>query len=112
MSQTDKSNWIDALRSGKYKQGKPYLNINNTEFSCLGVLCELQLKTESLHKEMDKGTKLVYYDLYVCGLPEKLIDKFSIQFNYSIMDKLLGMNDRLNGFNEIAEYIELNVEVI
>ena len=33
--------WVKALRSGKYKQGKGYLNRYNDTFCCLGVLCEL-----------------------------------------------------------------------
>lgn len=36
--------WVAALRSGEYKQGKGFLNINDNEFCCLGVLCELAVK--------------------------------------------------------------------
>jgi hypothetical protein len=32
--------WITALRSGRYQQGKGYLRSNN-EYCCLGVLCEV-----------------------------------------------------------------------
>lgn len=32
--------WIEALRSGKYKQGQYRLRQNN-EFCCLGVACEI-----------------------------------------------------------------------
>ena len=36
-----KAKWIAALRSGKYKQGKKFLNKEGTRFCCLGVLCDL-----------------------------------------------------------------------
>ncbi len=32
--------WIEALRSGKYQQGRGQLHINN-QFCCLGVLCDI-----------------------------------------------------------------------
>lgn len=37
MNKTKAINWVNALRSGKYKQGDYYLR-NNNEFCCLGVL--------------------------------------------------------------------------
>jgi len=36
-----KKQWVDALRSGKYKQGRDYLRNKRDEFCCLGVLCDL-----------------------------------------------------------------------
>lgn len=39
-----KAEWLDALRSGNYKQGKGYLKDNKDEFCCLGVLCDLYAK--------------------------------------------------------------------
>ena len=35
--------WLDALRSGKYKQGREALHEDN-EFCCLGVACDLYAK--------------------------------------------------------------------
>ncbi len=35
-----KAKWIEALRSGKYKQGKGVLRYGD-EFCCLGVLCDV-----------------------------------------------------------------------
>lgn len=32
--------WITALRSGEYKQGKGYLKVDN-EYCCLGVYCDV-----------------------------------------------------------------------
>ena len=38
-----KKRWVEALRSGEYKQGKYYLK-NGDDFCCLGVLCDLHRK--------------------------------------------------------------------
>jgi hypothetical protein len=35
-----KAKWVEALRSGEYKQGKGLLAEDN-KFCCLGVLCEV-----------------------------------------------------------------------
>ena len=35
--------WVDALKSGNYKQGISYLNKKN-KFCCLGVLCDVVKK--------------------------------------------------------------------
>ena len=41
MNKRVKTQWIKALRSGKYKQGRGSLrNLDNT-YCCLGVLCDL-----------------------------------------------------------------------
>lgn len=41
MDQELKQNWVDALRSGKYKQARSVLRTKNNEFCCIGVLCDL-----------------------------------------------------------------------
>jgi hypothetical protein len=33
--------WLDALRSGKYEQGKLMLKPTESSYCCLGVLCEI-----------------------------------------------------------------------
>lgn len=35
-----KKKWVEALRSGKYKQGKEALCFGD-KYCCLGVLCEI-----------------------------------------------------------------------
>lgn len=40
MNQEFKKEWIDALRSGKYEQGKNQL-VDNGKYCCLGVACDL-----------------------------------------------------------------------
>lgn len=44
MNQEIKNKWVDALLSGKYKQGMGMLRNRNNKFCCLGVLCDLYSK--------------------------------------------------------------------
>ena len=39
-----KEKWVEALRSGEYKQGTNYLRSHNDRFCCLGVLCDIAEK--------------------------------------------------------------------
>lgn len=50
MNSLVKERWLEALRSGKYKQAQNLLkhtdkNNENPEFCCLGVLCELAVES-------------------------------------------------------------------
>ena len=111
ISLQDKSDWITALKSGKYKQGKGVLNREDKEFCCLGVLCELQMKPEMLEKIKHNEFNFSYSKAWT-NLPSALLNKFHTSNRDSIIKELISMNDGDSGFNEIAEYIELNVEVI
>lgn len=44
MNQEIKRKWIQALRSGAYKQGKNMLQSSKGEFCSLGVLCDIFVK--------------------------------------------------------------------
>ena len=39
-----KAKWVEALRSGEYRQTKGYLHRNGGGFCCLGVLCDVAVK--------------------------------------------------------------------
>ena len=43
MNQEIKRRWVEALRSGEYKQGREALKCQG-QFCCLGVLCDLHAK--------------------------------------------------------------------
>lgn len=53
-----KADWLTALRSGEYKQGKGYLKnevIGSPQYCCLGVLCELAVKAGVIEEsELDQ----------------------------------------------------------
>ena len=91
--------WIEALRSGKYKQGKGYLK-KGDYYCCLGVFCEvIGLKgTVVPDREWDQ----VYeYEGEHCTLP----DKVKVLFDNLNVDTLIGLNDRGSSFVEIADQL-------
>jgi hypothetical protein len=99
-----KQPWIDALRSGDYKQGRNALNLNG-RFCCLGVLCEI---TNDIHKT---ARRVDDFTLYFGG--DGIVSPTAVEFfglpefaSYRLMD----MNDiELKSFSEIADWIEENL---
>lgn len=49
-----KAAWVEALRSGKYQQGKNYLN-SEGRYCCLGVLCELAVEAGVTGRNAPEG---------------------------------------------------------
>jgi hypothetical protein len=41
MNSEVKAKWLEALRSGRYRQRRHYLHTTDDSFCCLGVLCDL-----------------------------------------------------------------------
>lgn len=113
MDQQLKMEWVEALRSGKYKQGKSYLkSCDGTAHCCLGVLAELYVakgKGEwNVYGEDDprnptitiEGKKDFDPDAF---LPEATLDERT-QLQLSKMNDEGGKS-----FSEIADYIEVNL---
>lgn len=46
MNKKIKAKWLEALRSGDYKQGKGQLRNEKNNFCCLGVLCNLHAEAK------------------------------------------------------------------
>ena len=107
MDKALKAKWLEALRSGKYKQGRKKLRSEDDEFCCLGVLCDIsgqgQWKLEPssycYYKEEER-------DFY--GLPSFMVN---IDGARGVWGELVTMNDidKLS-FPEIAEWIEKNIK--
>lgn len=97
-----KRRWVEALRSGKYEQGKSNL-FKNDKFCCLGVACvvagieTITIKNWSLIPILDDN-----FD----SVPTILRDSHDID-NVSMI--LARMNDSGASFSEIAAYIEVNL---
>ena len=54
--------WVEALRSGKFKQGKNFLHsIEGDTFCCLGVACELAVKEGIIPEPILKDTGTYVY---------------------------------------------------
>lgn len=84
-----KAKWVEALRSGKYEQGKYYLS-KGGKFCCLGVLCDV--------RGLPTGRN---NDLY----PYPVQDVLSAHDCAVLTD----MNDKGKSFAEIADYIEQHI---
>lgn len=106
-----KAKWIEALRSGRYAQGKNYLRVKDT-YCCLGVLCDI---TGTEWKPMDgsdcygsKGWTGIPnpYECY----PKEIIPAMQQDVKDESLQWLLSrMNDDGKSFNEIADWIEENL---
>ena len=107
--------WIDALRSGDYKQGANYLKRSIGELKihcCLGVLCELY--NESNEKLDEKyiwdspSIEIHVFDGSSGALPSKVMNWAEIRTeDGSIGDiTLTRENDLGKPFTEIANTIE------
>lgn len=103
-----KTEWIDALRSGKYRQTKGVLKRGAEHggpfsYCCLGVLCEVQGAESS--RETD-CRDIFNYEERAYTPPFK----FCGGLTGSEMDVLVSMNDSQgNNFAQIADYIEENI---
>ena len=100
--------WVDALRSGDYKQGKHYLE-SDGNYCCLGVACRIQVPSAnlSLKSWIRYEHDGVSYTV-LNKMPKLLIGDEENEF----VSMLARMNDRDVSFNEIANWIEENVEFI
>lgn len=100
MTDQQKSEWVSALRSGKFKQGtaqlKREIGDGTFEYCCLGVA----EKVLNLGSHSIENLAISNY-----GESEPIFLDFDLQAS------LAGMNDRGLVFNTIAGYIEQNVNV-
>ena len=116
-----KKKWVEALRSGDYKQGKTCLKQidfdGETRHCCLGVLAEIcEVPNEIL------GGSLYTFnfprsDKYMFFRSTALLDKnFEMKhfiYGYSNIRTLMRMNDSGDyTFEDIADYIEKHVPMM
>lgn len=103
-----KKEWVDALRSGKYKQTRGKLKSRAGGFCCLGVLCEV-MGIKPVWRSEDKspvhGEYL--YDSEECILTHNLRLRAGISPHEE--GALIDLNDNGKKFPEIANWIEENL---
>lgn len=95
--------WVDALRSGDYKQTKKTLhNLDDGGFCCIGVACVVwEIATPE-----EIGVKLGVYDVSKGDRPFYNYWQSMKNGLKTAQSKLIGMNDRGHTFAEIADFIE------
>jgi|SRR5690606_2418711 len=119
MDASVKKLWIQALRSGKYTQGRDFLkkrdSDNNAQYCCLGVLCELALAVgvvESTNWYEFDNTTCYYKDSEGYSdshWPTPKVRNWA-GLTLTQITELGSMNDsRRMTFEQIAEYIEENL---
>jgi hypothetical protein len=94
-----KKKWVEALRSGKYRQGYGYLRYVTDEFCCLGVLCDIYDKTLWIRNAWN-----YFYKYQVGTIPGEIADKIGITIDEQ--SALITKNDRPEDFSGIADFIE------
>jgi hypothetical protein len=122
MNKEIKTLWIDALRSGKYKQTIGTLK-SSTGHCCLGVLCELYIENTGVGTWITKSniytvdpSSLTFKDTFnmreaITCLPTSVQRWAEVDKNPTV--KFLGtnmllsiINDQKNSFEKIADLIE------
>lgn len=111
MNQEWKAKWLEALRSGEYKQCREKLRDNQDKFCCLGVFCDIYDPDRWDLVSPNSERPYLYYGglrreaSYIPGPIRK-------EVGLSLVDcrDLSSMNDeRQMSFAEIADYIEVNL---
>src|ERR1051325_8479035 len=104
MNKKIKKLWINALRSGKYKQTRGKLRYDDT-YCCLGVLCDLHRKITKNKWKPDNCPRHYEYFGEKGALPKKVYSWAKITDDNQ--QALIDLNDNLNAtFKKIANYIE------
>jgi hypothetical protein len=107
MDPTLKRQWIDALRSGKYQQGKKALRTDENKFCCLGVLCDISGKGEWRYEEpIPDAPKRSRWAYVIDGFVSRDLLPHAPTFGIVYETVLSEMNDEGHTFEEIADYIQ------
>lgn len=100
----NRKKWVEALRSGKYKQGKYGLRSKDDCWCCLGVGADVMGCTwRQVNPMWQTASVGGFYDVNV--LPVPLVAEFGLDYVAQVV--LVKMNDSEGkDFNQIADYIE------
>jgi hypothetical protein len=123
MKESVKNLWVEALRSGEFKQGTGELKNSDNAYCCLGVLCEIYSKEMKRMKK--KAPKFEEDNSYLNKqgvLPEEVMkwsgmnsEEGSLNNSYKIKANLknstsysylITLNDDGASFKRIAQIIE------
>lgn len=127
MNEEIKTQWVQALRSGDYEQGKGVLQ-GDGKFCCLGVLCDLAEKAgviegeNAQHSRTDYEIVRGYSDGYAHSftqteiLPMRVRDWAETDSSPTVTtdggyrhSSLAELNDEGSTFDEIADLIEIHL---
>lgn len=114
--------WVQALRSGQYKQGVGELHPSSKSYCCLGVLCDLyrieqgkgewvwqKQHTEWLFRVSDREQEVAVLPPTVCQWADMTSTEGAIT---NVEEGLAALNDSGSTFSELADLIEKKWEVL
>lgn len=105
MNQELKTRWVAALRSGEYQQGRAVLR-QNSQFCCLGVLCDLVDNTRWRRTDASE----IVYTYAIDEYPHTAMPPAEVYAAAGLSDDdgstLADANDNGKSFEFIADYIE------
>lgn len=111
-----KQKWIEALRSGKYEQGKHVLRSGDNKYCCLGVLCDIVAPgawdKEPSRNEFSRVNQFYGHGDGLCSSSTSLSAAVELEVGLGSANQreLVDMNDNYGAdFNAIANYIERNL---
>lgn len=105
-----KADWVEALRSRRYQQGRGCLRSPDDKYCCLGVLCDV---IDNSKWEPDIEIECFGWgdnDIVknISGFDQKQLEEIGLTFLHET--KLINMNDvQKLTFDQIADYIEKEV---
>jgi len=103
---TKKTKWLEALRSGEYRQGSGEL-CTGEAYCCLGVYAEA---VEGVRPVQDEGLESVYMFHFKKEDCEKTASLPDTMLSEDVQGTLIKMNDTdCKSFPEIADWIEANL---
>lgn len=103
--------WVDALRSGEYKQGRFDLaqcdEEDNLTHCCLGVACEMAGLKPNFGSSSPVGIRSGSYDGSLGLLPRSVANLLGLDLSPAVTGRsLTSLNDGGATFEEIADLIE------
>lgn len=107
LSAEEKNRWVEALRSGQYKQGRGKLfNAEDQSYCCLGVLCDIRDSLGWKRDTIDPNWVIGWYSPSYGWFDNRALlgEHFGIPAGHTA--NLAFMNDDGISFEDIADYIE------
>ena len=107
-----KRQWLSALRKNKYKPGRIFLHMQDT-YDPLGILADMYIKSKGIQWEQakdDSGVVQPWFTIHdhAISLPDAII-KWSGLHKKQIAIIATMADLRKKPFEEIADYIEVNI---
>ena len=103
----NRKKWLDALRSGEYRQGTTRLKTKYTDqFCCLGVLCDLYIKENEQNIRWEDDHILVDGEDYTYTCYPPLVVEEWVGLKGYLGNSVANKNDGGMSFEEIAKVLE------